>query len=840
MTGNNRKAINIGELGLPILEVIDELCAKFCNNQNIVLEAAPGAGKTSIVPLYLLKEIASTQKILLLEPRRLAARNAAVRLAELLGEPVGNTVGFRIRNETLVSDSTRIEVITEGILVRMLQSDPELADVGLIIFDEFHERSLESDLGLAFSLEVQQTLRDDLKLLVMSATLEIDSIASLLNNAPQIKSEGRSFPVDIDYMPPRKNSDWSSVLIPAVQKILEINSHESQDILVFLPGIAEIKFAQKLLLPLSEKDPKIEIMLLYGDLPFSQQKQVFSPVTNKIKIILSTNIAETSVTINGVGAVIDSGLMRQSAFDPNVGFNRLRTNKISKASATQRCGRAGRLGPGFCIRLWSESESLREQNLPDILRHDLTPFALELANWGIVDSKELKLLDQPSDGILKQARRLLEDLEAVNKQLIITSHGKKINSLGVHPRIAHMILESVPLGLAELACLIAVMLEEKDVFFGERRNNSDFMSRLTFILAAQNNNHTYKHIFTQSKNLFVKLKNQTNLANYKQYSLAHSVDRAAELLARAFPDRIAQKRGNGYRLSNGSGAISDEQIIEDNQFIVAIKLGGHSQTAKIFQSIILNREDLEALFQLKIIEQPQIRWDDASESVRASVERRYGALCLSTTVMNNPNRELVVQGLIQGIRKKGLPWTPPLRQLQARVEMLRQQTNMSNQFSDFSDENLDRTLEHWLSPFIQGLTKLNQISSQKLAEGLQSQLDWNSQQLLNQLMPVEIEVASGSKVKLDYCQGDKPVLAVKLQEMFGEKKTPKVAGGLLPVVIHLLSPARRPLAITEDLQSFWANGYLDVKKEMKGGYPKHPWPGNPLPAIATRFTKARM
>lgn len=827
------------DLNLPIVAVIEELCENFRNHQNTILEAEPGAGKTSIVPLYLLDEIPPEKKILLLQPRRLAARSAAERLAELLNEPVGETVGFRIRNESKISKKTRIEVITEGILIRMLQSDPELTDIGLIIFDEFHERSLESDLGLAFSVEIQQTLREDLKLLVMSATLDSEKLSSLLDGAPCIASEGRSFKVDTTYMPPSKNSDWLSVLVPAVKSVLSSNL-KAKDILIFLPGIKEINSAKILLTPLVESTPELSLLSLYGDLSFSQQRQVFIPMAGRRKIILSTNIAETSITIDGVGAVIDIGLMRQSYFDPNVGFNRLRTAKISKASAIQRTGRAGRTAAGICIRLWSESENLRAQSQPDILREDLTLFALELAMWGIIDPQTIKLSDQPSGGILAQARQLLESIDAIDSRLKITAHGRKIARLGVHPRIAQMLLKSIPLGCSELACTLAAMLDEKDLFVGEQRNNPDFMARLNFIVSNSKSNRSVQKITTQANKLIRKLRELPDFDNSTQKRISQSIEMAASLLAMAFPDRIAQTRGTGYRLSNGTGASSYEPLIGHNEFLVAVKLGGQAQTPKIFQFVLIDRSELDNLFQSQMVEHENIVWDEQSQSVKATVESRLGSLILSSKMLSNPSKALVAQGLAQGIRKLGLPWTPELRQLQARVTLLRRQPGMLAEFNEFSDESLSRNIENWLAPFIQGFRKLNQVTSKILEEALVAQMDWQSQQRLNDLMPTHIKVASGSKIKVDYCHGDKPVLAVKLQEMFGERQSPIIASGNLPLVIHLLSPARKPLAITEDLESFWANAYNQVKKEMKGRYPRHPWPDDPISAEATRYTKARI
>lgn len=836
------------QTGLPIVDQLDNICSILSKQNNLVLQAEPGAGKTTLVPLALLDIIPEDKKILILEPRRLAARNAAVRMAELLNETVGNTVGYRIRNEVKVSIKTRVEVITEGILTRMLQSDPELEKVGLIIFDEFHERSLDADLGLAFLIEVQQSLREDLKILVMSATLDTTAVAKLLNDAPIINCEGRCFPVEIEYLPTKTKFDWLTTLVKAVKKVVESGetyqeqNKTNQDILVFLPGIGEINKAKRQLDELFGQSADIKILSLYGDLPFAQQRQVLLPITNRRKIILSTNIAETSVTIEGVGSVIDSGLMRQSAFDPNIGFNRLRTIKISKASAIQRSGRAGRLGPGHCYRLWSESENLRSETQPEILREDLAGFALELALWGISEPSGLKLLEQPNQGMFTQAQSLLRSLKAIDHNNKITSHGKTLAKLGVHPRIAHMLVESLSLGAVDYACLLAAMLEEKDLLQGEQRNNPDFMARVHILFDPRSNSHVRKQIIKQSKRLLAKLKRLDLYKSIKQNTAEDSKHLTAMLLALVFPDRIAQKRGNGYRLANGGGVIADDDFSIQDDFLVIVKLGGQGTIPKIFQAIGMSLEELENCFTDLIIEREEVIWDDKSQSVKAELNRKFGELLIKSQPIVNPNAELVLNGLLKGIAKKGvasLPWNRELRQWQARIHMLRQFDVFEDEFPEMSDQVLLNSLKQWLAPYLNGLSKISQITSAIFSQAINNRLDWQLQKRLDELMPLTLKVASGSKIKVDYQQGEKPVLAVKLQEMFGEKQTPTIAAGRMKVVVHLLSPARRPLQITEDLESFWANGYVEVKKQMKGKYPKHPWPDDPLQAMATRYTKQK-
>lgn len=832
--------------GLPIVEQIDNIRNRVACEPNLVLQAEPGAGKTTIVPLALLATLAANKKILILEPRRLAARNAASRMASLLGETVGQTVGFRIRNETKVSPVTKIEVITEGILTRMLQTDPELAEVEIIIFDEFHERSLDADLGLAFSLEVQQNLREDLKLIIMSATLDVKNISRLLNNAPVIQVEGRTYPVSLEHISLKQNQDWTFGLNSALTKALE---NSSKDILVFLAGSGEINKAQLIIEQQYKNHPAIVVVPLYGDLPFKQQRQALVPLENKRKIILATNIAETSVTIEGVDCVIDSGYMRQSEFDPNVGFDRLISKRVSLASAVQRMGRAGRLGAGQCYRLWPESESLRAESQPEILRADLAGFSLELLKWGISNPEELALLDLPNAGSFKQSLDLLKGLKAVDSKQKITAHGKNCLSLGIHPRIAHMLIASVDMESIDLACLIAAMLQEKDIFEGSARFNPDFLLRIESLLASKDNDNKtgriQSNIIQQASQLKIKLNrlllNQKRSNNKIDYNTAlQMLHQAAILLAMVFPDRIAQKRGKGYRLANAGGVQVPDDFTLDSEFLVVIRQGGHGRATKIYQAIEISKQDIVDQFSHLISESEAVYWEDKSQSVKGELNTKLGQLILASRPLANISSEMISQGLIQGITKQGLqklPWTAELKQWQARVNLLHQLDDYSEIFPDISQQQLTDTLSEWLAPFLNNINRLSQISENILSQALKNILDWNSQQLLEELMPVSLSVASGSKIKLDYLSGDKPVLAVKLQEMFGEKNTPTVAGGLVPVVTHLLSPARRPLQITEDLASFWANSYQEVKKEMKGRYPKHPWPDDPLSAQATKYTK---
>jgi ATP-dependent helicase HrpB len=858
----------IQNIALPITEQLSAICSLLKSQPNLVLQAEPGAGKTTLVPLALLDTIAVKKKIIVLEPRRLAARNAAVRMAKLLDEPIGKTVGYRIRNESRTSKTTRIEVVTEGILTRMIQSDPELSGIGLIVFDEFHERSLDAELGLAFALEVQQSIREDLKLLVMSATLNSEAISKLLGNAPIVKSEGRSFPVSVEYSPAKKTMDWSTHLVNTVVTAIRtvesnqdpskfpkeepqeaiITPSNAEDILVFLPGVAEIKRAESSLTDLVLTPGKFHlnwtVMTLYGDLPFDRQRQVLRPIKETQRIILSTNIAETSVTIDGVGTVIDSGLMRQSSFDANVGFNRLFTKKISAASATQRTGRAGRLAEGYCYRLWSQSDALREDTLADIHREDLARFCLEIANWGINDPSELSLLEPPNPGNLCQAKTLLNSIQALEKNGKITQHGKKLISLGVHPRIGHMLLEAKELGLASIACLIAAMLEEKDVFSGQARYNPDFLSRIEFVIDRKNNTRQIKQIWQQTERLYQQLNGKAFTTNkiLGRSELQQELESSGKLLAIAFPDRIAQRRGMGFRLSNGVGALANQELDVREDYQVVVGLGGQGKTPKIFQAIGLSKIELDEIYADQFIDRDEVAWDSKTQKVEAHQIVRFGELEISKKLIRNPDKKLIVDGLICGIKALGidcLPWTKELRQWQQRLLKLRDIDAFSELYPNISDDKLQESLSDWLAPFIQSCNRLSQVTSDILRQALHAKLDWSQHQELDRLMPTRIKVASGSMIAIDYLSGDKPVLAVKLQEMFGVAQTPQLAEGRIPILIHLLSPARRPLQITEDLNSFWSNSYEEVKKQMRGRYPKHPWPDDPLEAQATRYTKRK-
>ncbi len=825
----------IQQTSLPIVPVLSQLQTALVERNTVLLQAEPGAGKTTLVPLCLLPEVGG--KIIMLEPRRLAAKTAAIRIAELLQEPVGQTVGYRVRNESKVSANTRIEVVTEGILTRMMQSDPELTGVSVIIFDEFHERSLHADLGLALAHDVQDALRDDLKLVIMSATLNLESLGKQLENCECIYSEGRCHPVSVDYLAPPKQGEWRDVLLSAIGKGM---TETSGDVLVFLPGVGEIRWAEQQLQSFSD----VLIVPLYGDLELSRQKQAMFAVSGQRRIVLSTNIAETSVTIEGVTSVIDSGLCRQTEFEPGSGLNRLVTRRISRASAEQRAGRAGRLSAGVCYRLWSESESLAKETTPEILRTDLSPLVLELAQWGVHSADALHFPDVPPSAPFAQAQNLLQQLDALDGRRGITALGKNMLALGCHPRLAHMILRAVDWEQAAEACLLAAMLEERDFIRDERRFDPDIGFRFQMLCDAAKKGRSdgaIGRILSQAEHLARKLSGILGLS--LPLNRVNCDCETGPLLALAYPDRVAQKRGQGYRLRNGRGAVMPDHYPWSAAFVVVAQLSMQERNARIYWASPLDESRIREIFADQIEEIEAAEWDKARQKTLFFRKEELGSITLSQTALIRPDPRLVMEGLLAGIRAEGLlvlPWSDSLRQWLARVRRMNKLQGKDCEFPDFSENGLLENLEIWLQPFLAAKDSLKNISVSDLTQALQSQLSWEQQRKLNDMLPETIEVPSGSRIKIDYLVEGKPVLAVKLQEMFGLQESPQLAQGRLGLSIHLLSPAGRPLQITEDLASFWSNAYVDVRKEMKGRYPKHPWPENPMEAVATRHTKKHM
>ncbi len=818
---------------LPIDRALPELKKMLFEQPNVVLVAQPGAGKTTRVPLALLSEAwLEKKKIVMLEPRRLAARAVARYMAASLGEPVGKTVGYRVHRDTCVGAATRLEVVTEGVLTRMLQGDPSLEGVGLVIFDEFHERSLHADLGLALALECQAVLREDLRLLVMSATLETEAVAALLGNAPVVSCEGKIYPVQTVYLAQTTEKRVEQVV---AEKIKAALSTQKGDILAFLPGAGEIKRVERLLAA-AHADEAVHVCPLYGDLSQVQQEEALLPAPfGRRKVVLATSIAETSLTVEGVRVVIDSGLMRVPRFSPRTGMTRLETVRVSRPSADQRRGRAGRLGPGVCYRLWTEREDagLAARNTPEMLAADLAPLRLELAAWGVTDPQELRWLDAPPEGAWRQAGELLAQLGALDRQGKITAHGRRMNQGGLHPRLAHMVLTALDLGLGAEACSLAALLGERDVLKGAGGEDVDLRLRLALLQAAPD----------QSGNLVDKnrLRRLRQEAAYWQKAFGVLPGKPLDnqacglLLALAYPDRIGQNRGGGrFLLSNGRGAIlKAQQLLAVEPFIVAAELDDAGVDSRIFLAAPVAESHLRQTLPELMTETLQIAWDGRVKAVRAIKYERLGALTLKEEAVAPTDREQVLAALLQGIRQEGLavlPWTAASRQLQARMQFVQA---LAADWPDASEAGLLATLEDWLAPYVYDVKTVQQLSKLKLADILASLLTWEQRQRLDDWAPTHLEVPSGRRIALDYSDPAAPVLAVKLQEMFGAVQTPLLAGGRVPVTIHLLSPAGRPIQVTRDLASFWRTGYFEVKKDLKGRYPKHYWPDDPFAAVPT-------
>ena len=822
---------------LPIEPVLPALRRALAEAGGAVLQAPPGAGKTTRVPLALLGEAwLGRQRIVMLEPRRLATRAAARRMAETLGEAVGATIGYRMRMDSRVSRATRIEVVTEGILTRMMQDDPSLEGVGALIFDEFHERSLNADLGLALALECRRALRGDLRLLVMSATLDGGPVAALLGGAPIVTSEGRAYPVATSWLE-RPSGRVDQAVAAAVRRAL---ADEEGDILAFLPGEAEIRRAAAALDGLPDA---VVVAPLYGNLPQAEQDRALRPApAGRCKVVLATAIAETSLTIEGVRVVVDGGLMRVPRFEPRSGMTRLVTLPVSKASAEQRRGRAGRLGPGVCYRLWSEAEQrgLAPFTAPEIAEADLAPLALELAAWGCGEPGELAWLDPPPAATFAQARELLRELAAIDAGGRITPHGRAMAALGPHPRLAHMMLRGRALGLGGLACDIAALLEERDIVkVGPGSRDADLCLRLEVLRAGAG------HALGVDRGAAQRV---AQAARYHRRRLGvgdgggDDPGRAGLLLAFAYPDRIAQRRPGGerqYRLANGRGAFfaAPEPLAAADLLAVA-DLDGDRREARIFLAAPLAPADLEEHFADLIEATETVAWDGREQAVTARRQRRLGAVVLADEAAA-PAPAAVTAALMRGVREMGLaalPWTAELENWRRRVAFLRRLEGEA--WPDLSDTALLAGLEDWLAPFAAGMARRAHLARLDLGAALRAVLPRERRQRLDAQAPTHLAVPSGSRVAIDYA-GDEPVLAVRLQEMFGLAETPAIAGGRVPLLLHLLSPAHRPVQVTRDLAGFWRVGYKDVRGDLRGRYPKHYWPDDPLRALPTARAKPR-
>ncbi len=789
---------------LPIDILLPELRQILMQQCNAVLQAAPGAGKTTRVPLALLDAPwLQHRKIIMLEPRRLAARAAARYMAASLGERVGETVGYRVRLDNRVGPATRVEVVTEGILARMLQQDPSLEAAGLVIFDEFHERSLAGDLGLALCLDSQSALREDLRLLLMSATLDGDAVAQLLGDAPLLSSAGRSFPVTQHYRPVRVHfaRERRAFCHEVARQVLAAVRDEEGSILVFLPGAGEIRLVQSLLQAAS-LDDSVLLAPLYGQLPARAQDAAIQPVAaGGRKIVLATTIAETSLTIEGIRVVIDAGLTRQLRFDPNTGLSQLVTVPVSQASAEQ---------------------------------------VLELSQWGVHDVTQLRWLDEPPAAHLAQATALLQQLGALDTAARSTRHGSDMLRFGTHPRLAHMMLKGQSLGAGALACELAALLGERDPMTASGGRDTDITLRVELLRGIGRTTAANAGLLKQIRATAAQWQRQLRCAPYPP---DHSdISMAGVLLAFAYPDRIARRRAgsdNRFIMSNGRGALFFEaEPLAAEDMIVAAHLDG-SREARIFLAARVQAEQLRDTHAALLTTVTHVEWDEREGCVQARRQVRIGEVVLDDEPWKEADPQAVAQALLKGIRRQGvavLPWNAASRELQARLSFMQGLEPQS--WPDVSDDALLATLESWLLPYITGLSRLLHLKRLDLPAILLARLDWLARQRLDEQAPTHLQVPSGSRVRLDYSQAT-PVLAVRLQEMFGLTETPCIAAGRVPVLLHLLSPARRPVQVTQDLAAFWQGSYHDVRKELKGRYPKHHWPDDPQLARATTRTRRK-
>ncbi|MDB5271671.1 MAG: box helicase [Chitinophagaceae bacterium] len=820
------------DIDLPITEVIPQVKKILAKENTLIVNAPPGAGKSTLLPLALMHEPwLAGKKILMLEPRRLATKAVATRMADLLGEQIAQTVGYRIRFENRTSEQTQIEVVTEGILTRMIHSDNSLEGVGMVIFDEFHERSIHADVAMALCREAQQILRPDLRIMVMSATLDMPQLTKLLN-AQAIQSQGKQYPVEVIY-----TGETDEFMLPemAARAILKAVREKEGDALVFFPGQGEIKKCEELL---KRELRDFAIHPLYGQLTPAQQHSAIMPnKQGKRKIVLATSIAETSLTIEGIKIVIDTGFGRTSRFDPNSGLSRLETVKISKDSADQRAGRAGRLSPGTCYRMWSKSihESLSDHRSPEILEADLAPLMLDMAQWGIIDIQQLTWLTLPPKGTLAQASDTLHQLEALENGKI-TAHGKKIHELPCHPRIAHMLLWAEEREVLELATDIAAILEEKDPL--PKEAGIDINLRVEALRRFRNNNGQGNVLGRIDK----IASSYRKLFDIEPDNGKFDPFETGILLAHAYPERIAYARpGNNaqFQLSNGKLASAGHRDDLANEAWLAIAhVDARQGMGKIFMASPLNPKDLAPL----VKETEVITWDTHKGGLIATKDLRIGSIILQSKALPDPDESHRVQAICNAIKKEGenlLNFDEDTTDWQSRVMSLRKWRPLEN-WPDVSTPSLLMNAETWLAPYLNNIKRPDDLKKLNLKEILQSSLDWEKQKVLDQLAPSKIKVPSDSLIKIQYAMnGAAPVLAVRLQEVFGMNDTPFINEGKTAVILHLLSPGYKPVQITSDLRSFWNDTYFEVKKELKSRYPKHAWPEDPLKAEAVRGVKKR-
>jgi len=831
-------------INLPIHEVLEDVKSSLRANSTLILQAPPGAGKSTVVPISLLDEPWLEDKtIIMLEPRRIAARMVATQMSKLLGQKLGQSVGYQVKMDSCYSKQTKILVVTEAILVRKLQSNQALDDVAMVIFDEFHERSINTDLSLALSLQVQELLRDDLKILIMSATLASSELSSLLGNVPTITSKGKAYAVENIYLDIKtKQPDFKSLNTLLLNTTLKAIKENDGDILIFLAGAKEIKRLQALLSS-SLNGTDILILPLYSALSKNEQNRAIEG-SLKRKIILSTNIAQTSLTIEGVKVVIDSGLEKQSRYNYSNAMNHLELTFISEDSAVQRAGRAGRLTSGKCYRLWHEQKILQKSTKPEILRADLTPLILDLSLWGVDEFSELKWLNIPHANLIQDSKEVLKELAMLDDSFKITQFGKDSISLGLHPRFAYMILKANDLGFAYEASLLASLLGEKDIFTSTAKD-SDILSRFIHLYEKDLNSsyihtHRAKEVINQAEFFYKKLQKIKKVAK-KSSSLNEQI--LAVLLLFAYPDRLARRRSkddNRYILSNAKGAILHmEDSLFNQEYLVVANLNAHEKNSFINLALSISLQDIKGYFSSFILNRESIAYNKDSKKFDIRESSYFLKLQLYSKPSPSSKKQNYKKLLLDLIRKEGLElltWSKKAVMLKRRVNFL----NHHLEFIDFSNEALLNSLEGWLEPYLTDVTTIKELESLDVYSMLSSTISWENKQLLDAMAPQSIKVPSGSNIQIDYSDYEKPSMSVKIQEVFGLHETPKVLNKTIALQIHLLTPAMTPMQITYDLRSFWENSYSEVRKEIRGKYKRHYWPENPFEAVATSKTKKHM
>ena len=819
-----------------MLEILPALKAALVDNQIVILQALPGAGKSTILPLQLVNEPwLAKKKIMMLGPRRLAARSVAERMSQLRDEEIGQTIGYRVRFDTKVTSKTRIEVVTEGILTRMIQTDNSLEEVGLLIFDEFHERSLHADLALALSLQIRSVLRSDLRILIMSATIDVAQISTVLGEAAVITSSGKQYPVDIRYQKQDSDSHVSLAMAAAIRRALR---DDEGDILAFLPGVGEIKRT----LGIFEEEPvQASVLPLYGELSFRQQQEAIVPSADgRRKIVLATSIAETSLTIEGISIVIDGGLARVPKFDPRSGLTRLETVKVTRDAADQRAGRAGRLGPGICYRLWTEAtqRNLLPNRKPELAEADLATLVLELANWGVKDVNEITWITPPPLGAVSQARELLINLHAIDSRGI-TVKGKSMLGLPTHPRIAHLILSAKTDIEKALVADLAAVLEERDPL--GRDAGADLDLRVSALRSWRRGERVAadRNVLERIEKLSLNWRKILGVKPENTAPVAYEIGR---FVMEAYPERIAKQQSKQsvmYTLANGRVArVPDHDPLMHEPWISVSQLDAGGREGKIFLAAAVSENDL----QRSATESTVVRWDEEREMVVALTELRAGTLVLKSKPAGKPDEEEKNRVLLDIIRRDGLRvlgWNSEIEAFRARMQSIRT-WRLGENWPDVGDESLLRTLETWLTPYLTGIYKKSELTKVDLKAILTSLMPWDLQSRFESVVPARIEVPSGSWIHINYfADARPPVVEVRLQEMFGLLETPAINEGRTKVLLHLLSPGYKPVQVTQDLKSFWQNTYHEVRKELRMRYPKHSWPEDPWTAEAVRGVKKK-